>query len=170
MVVVVPHVEVPTDDIGNPSGRPRLVGEAVVTSTLPQEGAKLLVLGGRQAGGAAGGDGRLERAAVFEPLDPVPYGKHGDAEVVSDLAVRMGATVEPLGGCQAAFFKLGAGIPGRVPFGHTSSVSARTYAVINKLPEPSGKYAVAAPQTKKEAQQQIATLLRKNAESMKALA
>ncbi|MFC3832946.1 MULTISPECIES: hypothetical protein [Deinococcus] len=34
----------------------------------------------------------------------------------------------------------------------------------------SGKYAVAAPQTKKEAQQQIATLLRKNAESMKALA
>ncbi|EYB68935.1 hypothetical protein DEIPH_ctg013orf0042 [Deinococcus phoenicis] len=36
--------------------------------------------------------------------------------------------------------------------------------------KPNGKVALAAPQTKKEAKQQISNLLRKNAEAMKALA
>ncbi|CAM4085201.1 hypothetical protein DEFR109230_19790 [Deinococcus frigens] len=48
VVAVVPDVKVPTDEIRDPAGCPRIIGKAMLRRTLPQEGAKLLELAGGQ--------------------------------------------------------------------------------------------------------------------------
>ena len=58
MIVVVPHVEVPADELGHPSGRLCLIREAVSDGTLSQEGEQLLVLCSGRAPVAASVSGR----------------------------------------------------------------------------------------------------------------
>lgn len=87
MVVVVPHVELPPDQVRHPPSAPCFIGEAVLQSTLPQEGAKVLKLGGRESGGASGRHRRLESASTLQLFLPVADGVHGDAEVLGDLLV-----------------------------------------------------------------------------------
>ncbi len=72
--MVVPHVEVPPDQIRDPLGAPRLVGKAMVQCTLPQEGADLFELCGGESGGASGRHRRLETAGTFQAFFPVADG------------------------------------------------------------------------------------------------
>ena len=85
MIVVVPHIEVPPDQIGDPSCTPRLVGKAVLHCTLPQEGANLFKLGGGEARGTSSRHCRLKTTGAFQTLLPVADGVYGDTEVLGNL-------------------------------------------------------------------------------------
>lgn len=132
MVGVVPHVKMPPDHVRDSLGAPRRVGEPMVDGTLPQEGADLFQLRGGEAGGAAGGDRRLETTRALQTLFPVADSVHGDAEVLGDLPLCMLVPLKPGGRGQPAFFQLGTRVLGRMPFGHAASLSAPTYVVINR--------------------------------------
>ena len=82
--MVVPHVELPPDQIRDPLGAPRRVGEAMLQGTLPQEGADLFELGGGESGGASGRHRRLETAGTFQPFLPVADGVHRNPEVLGN--------------------------------------------------------------------------------------
>lgn len=85
VIMVVPHVELPPDHVCDPLGASCFIGETVLQSTLPQEGANLFELSGGESGGASGGHRCLNTAAALQPLFPVADGVYGDTEVLGDL-------------------------------------------------------------------------------------
>lgn len=132
MVVVVPHLEVASDQIGDPPRRPRLIGEAMMQGPLSQKGAQLLVLCGGEARNGAPRNGGLQATIALQSSFPGVDRVDGDTEVVRNLLTPMGAALDPFEGSQAAFFKLRAGVEGRLPTRHTASLSIQIFAVINK--------------------------------------
>jgi len=60
VVMVIPHVKVTSNQISDPTCRPRRIGESMVHRTLPQEGAQVLVLCSCKPRGCATGNGGLK--------------------------------------------------------------------------------------------------------------
>ena len=105
----------------------------MVDCTLPQEGADLLELSGSESGGTSTRHSRLKTARTLQALLPIADGVDGNTKVLSNLPLSMLTALKPGGRGQSAFFQLGTGVLGWMPFGHAFSLSVRTYAAINKL-------------------------------------
>lgn len=84
VIGVVPHVEVPPDQVFDSSGAPGRGREAIVQRTLPQEGADLFELGGGESGGASCRHRCLETAGALQAFLPVTDGVYGHAEVIGN--------------------------------------------------------------------------------------
>ena len=132
MVVVIPHLELASDQIGDPTCRPRRIREPVVHSTLPEEGAQLLVLGGRESRDSTTSNGGLKATVAPQSCFPGVDRMHGDTEVIRNLLVPVGSALNPFESGQAALLELSARVVGRLPTRHTASLSTQIFAVINR--------------------------------------
>ncbi len=72
----------------------------MLQSTLPQEGAKLVVLRLSQPSRTTRADRRLQASLLSEPSTQRSHREHGDAEVSSNFAVCVAALLQPLGSSQ----------------------------------------------------------------------
>lgn len=72
MIVVVPHVKVPSNQLCNTPSGPGVIGEVVLQGTLPQEGAQLLELDGNKLRWSSDGDRCVKSS--FLPQTDTPVG------------------------------------------------------------------------------------------------
>ena len=93
MIAVMPEVELTTDDLSDPEGRPAGIRKAVDLRPLDEKVFEDVTLFPGECGRSARGDGGLERkwSTVTEAILPVADGTHRNPQELSEFlrAVRL---------------------------------------------------------------------------------
>ena len=136
MIAVMPEVEVTTDELSDPEGRPAGVGEAVDLCTLDEEACEDISLLCGECGRSARGDGGLEGvwSTVTEAILPVADGTGRDPQELAEFLGAVRLSLDQLEKAKSTLFELS---PGQVRWeptvSHPAILPSFTSAEINKV-------------------------------------
>ncbi len=134
MISVMPEVELTTDNLSDPKGRPAGIWKAVDICTLDQEAFEDVTLLPGECGWSARSDGGLERvwATVTEAILPVADGAHRNTQELAEFLGAVLLSLVQLEEVQSTFFELSSGQAGWQPtVSHPVILPSFTSAEIN---------------------------------------
>ena len=134
MITVMPAVELTTDDLSHPEGRPAGIRKAVYLRPQGEKVFEDVSLLPGECGWSARGDGGLESvwSTVTEAILPVADGTHRNSQELSEFLGAVRLSLDQLEKVKSTLFELSSGqVRGQPTVGHPAILPSLTSAEIN---------------------------------------